>query len=121
MGAAFSLRSVTELRPSDQVRAMAAITYEASNPLASASRSFPPSMLECNAALMRLALVDASIAFDCARKLSAATSASHFDEVLTCHVRQHFDAVSETVARLSTFLEKGSWEGEEILSLTFWD
>jgi hypothetical protein len=121
MGAAFSLLSVTELRPSDQVRAMAAITYEASNPLAGASRSFPPSMLECNAALMRLALVDVGIAFDCARKLSAATSASQFDEVLTRHARQHFDAVTETVAQLSTLLEKGSWEGDEKLSLTFWD
>jgi len=121
MGAAFSHRSVTELRPSDQVRAMAALTHEASNPLASASRSFPPSMLECNVALMRLALVDAGIAFDCARKLSVATSASQFDEVLTRHARQHFDAVSETVAQLSTLLEKGSWEGDEKLSLTFWD
>ena len=100
---------------------MATLTHEASNPLASASRSFPPSMLECNAALMRLALVDAGIAFDCARKLSAATSASQFDEVLTRHARQHFDAVSETAAQLSTLLEKGLSKGDENMSLTFWD
>ena len=100
---------------------MTAITHETSHRLTSVRRSFLPPILECNAALMGLALVDASIAFDCARKLSTATSASEFDEVLTRHTRQQFEAVSETVAQLLRLLERGSPEGDENMSLTFWD
>jgi len=100
---------------------MTAIMRETSVRLTSVRRSFLPPILECNAALMGLALVDASIAFDCARKLSTATSASEFDEVLTRHTRQQFEAVSETVAQLSRLIEKGSPEGNEDVSLTFWD
>jgi hypothetical protein len=72
---------------------MTAITHETSDRITSVRRSFLPPILECNAALMELALVDASIAFDCARKLSTATSVSEFDEVLTRHTRQQFEAV----------------------------
>jgi len=100
---------------------MTAIMRETSVRLTSVRRSFLPPILECNAALMGLALVDASIAFDCARKLSTATSASEFDEVLTRHTRQQIEAVSETVAQLLRLLERGSPEGDENMSLTFWD
>ena len=123
MGATFFTlqRPSTELRRPHQVRAMKAITREASDRFASASRSYLPSILECNAALVRLALVDTGIAFACVRKLSTATSTWQFDEVMTRHARQHFDAVSETAAQLSTLLEKGLSKGDENMSLTFWD
>ena len=102
------------------MRAVAAIT-EASDQLESAARNFLASILECNATVVRLALVDAGIAFDCARKLSTARSAWQFEEVLTRHARRHFDAMSETAAQLSTLLEKSSSERDENMSLTFWD
>ena len=100
---------------------MTVITREARGWPASASRSYQRSILECNAALVRPAPLDTGIAFACVRKLSTATSTWQFDEVMTRHVRQHFDAVSETVAQLSTLLEKGSSKGDQNMSLTFWD
>lgn len=100
---------------------MAAITHEARDKLESGGRNFLPPILECHAVVVRLALLNAGIAVDCAQKLSTATSAWQFDEVLTLHVRQHFDAISETATQLSTLLEKGSLEDDGNMSLTFWD
>lgn len=100
---------------------MTAMTPETSGRLASATWAFLPSIIECNVALMELAIVDVGIALDCARKLSTARSATEFDEVLTRHAREQFEAMSETVAQLSAFVEKGSSTREENMSCTFWD
>jgi len=122
MGAEFSFAaSPTEFKRPDRMQAMVATTHEAHDRLERAARNFLPSLLECNAAVVRVALVEAGFAFACARKLSTATSAWQFEEVLIGHVRQHYDAMSETAAQLSTLLEIGSWEDDENMSLTFWD
>ena len=100
---------------------MSAMTSEASGAFARASWAFLPPILQCNATLMELSLVGARSALDCARKLSTARSASEFDEVLTRHTREQFEALSETVAQLSAVVDKGSSARDEDMSATFWD
>jgi len=100
---------------------MTAMTSEASVPLAHASWAFLPPILECNAALMEFGLFGARSALDCARKLSMARSASEFDEALTRHTREQFEALSETIAQLSAVVQEDRSSRDEDMSFTFWD
>jgi phage-related tail protein len=60
----------------------------------------------CNVKLMEFAAINASAVFDYAQKLSRAHSPQEFADVVTSHVRDQFESLTEQIEELSALTQK---------------
>jgi hypothetical protein len=72
-----------------------------------------------NVKLMEFAAINASAVFNYAQKLSRAHSPQEFADVVTNHVRDQFESLTEQTEELSALAQKASSKDENATEIAF--
>ena len=72
-----------------------------------------------NEKLMEFAAINASAVFNCAQKLSRAHSPQEFADVVTNHVRDQFESLTEQTEELSALAQKATSKDEDATEIAF--
>jgi hypothetical protein len=73
----------------------------------------------CNVKLMEFAAINAGAAFDYAQKLSRVHSPQEFADVVTNHVREQFESLTEQIEELSALTQKATSKNEDGTEIAF--
>jgi len=72
-----------------------------------------------NEKLMEFAAINASAVFNYAQKLSSAHSPQEFADVVTNHVRDQFESLTEQTEELSALAQKATSKDEDATEIAF--
>jgi len=72
-----------------------------------------------NEKLMEFAAINARAVFNCVQKLSRAHSPQEFADVVTNHVRDQFESLTEQIEELSALTQKATSKNEDATGVSF--